>query len=133
MTCERHCEMETSRVDGVDAAKDRRLPTPVRAHDHRERALKFNSLFSIWGESSNAADGELLDLGHGRVVGVRAARLCVQISSPSWLRPARRRRRPLRAAQLLGGFSQRCDTRPVNRVSSGGVRWGDPRARRIDC
>ena len=83
MTCERHCEMEATRVDGVDAVADRRLATPVRAHDHRQRRLELDGLFPIWGEGSNAADGELLDLGHGRSCLASARGVCLNMASPS--------------------------------------------------
>ena len=91
MTCERHCEMETSRVDGVDAVADRRLAAAVGPDDHRERALELDGLFPIWGEGSNAADGELLDLGHGRSC-LASARGSARRSKSFSLRLARRRR-----------------------------------------
>ena len=84
MTCERHCEMEATRVDGVDAALHGCFSTSIGPDDHRERRLELDGLFPIGREGSNAADGELLDLGHGRVVAWR--------SKSFSLRLARRRR-----------------------------------------
>ena len=122
MTCERHREMEATRVDGVDAVADRRLPTSIGPTiivngDSNSMACSLSgekarmprmASFSIWDMVASSLR--------------RRARLCVRLFS-QLAEAGAAAAAPLRAAQLLGGFSQRCDSPLVERVSSGGGRW----------